>query len=394
MVEKQARLPTPGNRQYLHIKVEYAMRFPTLRMRKKKNGDSSKICLKQLLLSGLIRVDEVAADYYWYYKAEVPFYMQSSPPRPYLSSTQKGADRRHTTNPFPAVGKGVYRRPDIIIVKNKMDRWPGLAGPDEDGKPHGDNLDRLVEVKFPGDEFGDGQYEDYMLIVGNDRNRMTILEIRDCRPDRSKEVDNALNDLRHGLIKVWPLFFFPPIFTPGPPKNPRPVAIQPWTYGQEEVPNLIEGVVDGIAEGWQVLTEEMRAMLEQTAGWLNDSGEWVYQQAEGAWHWVSDTGKQIASWTNEQLRAAWEAICEACDMTLEWLKQVDWVQLLTDIVIGVGFAIVAIGIGYLVLTVSIPAALVSALLLIVRLAISSWRVISAILGAGAAGTGVGAAAGA
>ena len=30
MVEKQSQLPTENNRQYLHIKVEYAMRFPRL----------------------------------------------------------------------------------------------------------------------------------------------------------------------------------------------------------------------------------------------------------------------------------------------------------------------------------------------------------------------------
>lgn len=30
------------------------------------------------------------------------------------------------------------------------DRWPGLAGPDTEGLMHADNLERLVEVKFPG----------------------------------------------------------------------------------------------------------------------------------------------------------------------------------------------------------------------------------------------------
>ncbi len=38
MVEKQSRLPTSNSRQYLHIKVEYAMRFPRLSAEIRRNG--------------------------------------------------------------------------------------------------------------------------------------------------------------------------------------------------------------------------------------------------------------------------------------------------------------------------------------------------------------------
>lgn len=138
MVEKQSQLSNENNRQYLHIKVEYAMRFPRLSAKILRNNKSHQMILKQLMMSGLIRADEIAANYYWWYKAEVPFDIRPTPPRPYLSSTLKETDgprRRHTTNPFPEPGKDIYRRPDVIIVKNKQDRWPGLAGPDHDDPP-------------------------------------------------------------------------------------------------------------------------------------------------------------------------------------------------------------------------------------------------------------------
>ncbi|EPE0710222.1 VRR-NUC domain-containing protein, partial [Escherichia coli] len=97
MVEKQSRLPTTENRQYLHIKVEYAMRFPQLSAQIRRKGKTYQMSLKQTIMSGLIRVDEIARNYCWYYKAEVAFDMRTTPPRPFLSSTlleKDGAGRR------------------------------------------------------------------------------------------------------------------------------------------------------------------------------------------------------------------------------------------------------------------------------------------------------------
>jgi hypothetical protein len=37
-----------------------------------------------------------------------------------------------------------------------MDRWPGRGVIDREGGPHVDNLLRLVEIKFPGDDWGPG----------------------------------------------------------------------------------------------------------------------------------------------------------------------------------------------------------------------------------------------
>ncbi|MCX8959053.1 VRR-NUC domain-containing protein [Erwinia psidii] len=392
MVEKQSRLPTTNSRQYLHIKVEYAMRFPRLSTEIRRNGKSYQMSLKQLMMSGLIRVDEIARDYRWWYKAEVPFDMRTTPPRPFLSSALlgEGAGRRHTTNPFPVPGKGNYRRPDVIIVKNMNDRWPGLAGPDTEGQMHTDNLERLVEVKFPGDVLKDSQYRDYMIIVGRDRNRMTILEIHDCRTEEQQWSDQVVNVTMKAWktsgAKYWPLFLYPPIFTPRPPATPAPARVEPWTWAGKAVADLSEGAVNNIAAGWHALSEEMQQKLSQAAGWLNDSGEWVYSQGSQAWRWVSQTGRAVASWTDEQLRAAWLKIQKATDMTLDMLRQVDWVQVLTDVAITVGVVLVAVGVGVLVVTLGIPEALLAAFLLIVRLAITAWEALALVLSGTAVGT--------
>lgn len=391
MVEKQSRLPTTENRQYLHLKVEYAMRFPQLSAQIRREGKTYRMSLKQTMMSGLIRVDEIARNYCWYYKAEVAFDMRTTPPRPFLSSTllkKDGAGRRHTTNPFPVPGRGIYRRPDIIIVKDKQDRWPGLAGPDTEGNIHGDNLARLVEVKFPGDDFGEGQYRDYMKIVGRNRTRMTILEIHDCRPEEQHWVDQVVNVTMKAWqtsgAKYWPLVLYPPIFMPRPPSTPVAARIEPWTYAGKVVADLSEGVVHGVAEGWNALSKETQQVLNSAASWLNDSGEWVYRQGNEAWVWASKTGKSVKSWTNAQIKAAWAEIQHATDMTLEMLKQVDWVQVLTNVAKTVGVILVAVGIGVLVVTLGIPEAIIGAFLLIVRLAISAWGTLAAILGTGTA----------
>ncbi|MCA1924401.1 VRR-NUC domain-containing protein [Buttiauxella noackiae] len=396
MVEKQSRLPTTENRQYLHIKVEYAMRFPQLSAKIRRKGKTYQMSLKQTMMSGLIRVDEIARNYCWYYKAEVAFDMRTTPPRPFLSSTmlkKDGAGRRHTTNPFPVPGRGIYRRPDIIIVKNKQDRWPGLAGPDTEGSMHGDNLARLVEVKFPGDELKRGQYDEYMLIVGNNRSKMTILEIHDCRPEEHQWADQVVNVTMKAWqtsgAKYWPLALFPPIFIPRPPSRPVAARIEPWTYAGHVVADLSEGAVRGVAEGWNALSKETQQVLNSAASWLNDSGEWVYRQGSEAWVWASKTGKAVKSWTNAQICEAWAEIQHTTDMTLEMLKQVDWVQVLTNVAKTVGVILVAVGIGVLVVTLGIPEAIIGAFLLIVRLAISAWGTLAAILGTGTAALAAG-----
>lgn len=87
MVERQSRLPFAQNRQYLHLKAEYAMRFPRLSAVIRREARSYQISLKQLMMSGFIRAEKIAHDYRWWYKAEVPFDTGTIPPRPYLSGS-------------------------------------------------------------------------------------------------------------------------------------------------------------------------------------------------------------------------------------------------------------------------------------------------------------------
>ncbi len=86
---------------------------------------------------------------------------------------------------------------------------------------------------------------------------------------------------------------------------------------------------------------------------------------------------------------AWAEIQHATDMTLDMLRQVDWVQVLTNVAKTVGVILVAVGIGVLVVTLGIPEAIIGAFLLIVRLAISAWGTLAAILGTGTAALAAG-----
>lgn len=180
---KQASLPNPDNKPYLMEKANYASRFPKLSIKKAKDGGVTGLELKQLVMSGLIRADEYRWDFRWDYKAEVCFDMASLPPKPFLSSSWIGNDekpdpeRRHTLFPFPKGSvKGLLRRPDVIIVKDRSIRWPGQAGTDHQTISHPDNLERLVEVKFPGDKLYPDQERAYLLIAGG-RRRFSVLEI-------------------------------------------------------------------------------------------------------------------------------------------------------------------------------------------------------------------------
>ncbi|WP_205514779.1 VRR-NUC domain-containing protein, partial [Morganella morganii] len=155
-----AQLPSLENECYLKAKAVFASYFP----RASYTKDGAKRSLKQLVMSGLIRAEESLADWLWPYKAEVVFAMrgETNTPLPILATSadkrnKYGNDLPHSSNPFAMppsgqwVPKGVTgrRRPDIILVKNETNRWPG-RGENWEG-PCIDNLHRLIEVKFPGD---------------------------------------------------------------------------------------------------------------------------------------------------------------------------------------------------------------------------------------------------
>jgi len=396
--ETEARLPNPSNKPYLMEKANYALRFPRLTLKRMPSGLSSNMELKQLVMSGLIRADEYLRDFRWDYKAEVCFDMTRLPPTPFLSTsaTRKGEapdpDRRHTLIPFPpGLTKGLLRRPDVIIVKNRGQRWPGQAGPDHHGVMHPDNLERVVEVKFPGDSLLPEQREAYLDIAGGQK-RFSLLEIHDCRDDGERERDRQTNNSQqptaHRNPLKWPL---PPLITPptsapipvpvyGPRPIPKPAHVESWT---QQVQEAIDGLLEDGAQGIRQLSAEVQQHLDEAATWLSGKGEWIRSKTEPAWEWVSETGAQVLRWTDEQLRAIWAEVQHYTDLPLEMLGKIDWMQVLIDVGIAVGTVVVAFVIAGALVAAGVPAAIVAGLLVLVRLAQLSWAWLASILGAGA-----------
>ncbi|WP_448091622.1 VRR-NUC domain-containing protein [Pseudomonas lini] len=399
---KQAPLPNPDNKPYLMEKANYASRFPKLSIKKARDGGVTGLELKQLVMSGLIRADEYRWDFLWDYKAEVCFDMAFLPPKPFLSSSWFGEDekpdplRRHTLFPFPKGSvKGLLRRPDVIIVKSRSIRWPGQAGPDHQGVAHPNNLERLVEVKFPGDVLGMAQREAYLDIAGGP-NRFSVLEISDCRDDDDRERDRQYNKEHKPTGEFnplqWPVLLPPrtpdepprpapvPVPAYGPVPTPKPAHIESWT---QQVQQAVDGLLEQGAEGIRILSQEVQQHLEDAATWLGIKGEWVRRESQKAWEWVSETGAKVIRWTDEQLRAIWKEVQRYTDITLDMLRKIDWVQVLIDLGIAVATVVIAFAIGAACVAAGIPAAIVAGLLVIVRLAQLSWALLASILGGAA-----------
>lgn len=403
--ETRAPLPNPTNKPYLLEKANYAARFPRLSVKKLPSGTTGGMELKQLVMSSLIRVDEYLQDFRWDYKAEVCFDMTRLPPAPFLSSsvTRKGAtpdpDRRHTLMPFPTgLTKGLLRRPDVIIVKSRTMRWPGQAGADHQGVMHPGNLERVVEVKFPGDKLLSEQESAYIEIAG-DEDHFSVLEIQDCRDDGDRERDRQYNQAHQPTGQSNPLHWptiLPPLTPPpgnqprpapmpvpvyGPRPMPKPARVESWT---QQVQDAIDSLLEQGAQGIRQLSTEVQQHLEEAANWLGTKGQWVRHESQKVWEWVSETGGQVLRWTDEQLRAIWQQVELYTDLTLAVLRQIDWVQILIDTGIVVATVAVAFLIAEVAVAVAIPAALVAGLLVLIRLAQVSWAVLASILGGVAA----------
>lgn len=400
---KEAQLPNPDNKPYLMEKANYASRFPKLSIKKTKDGGVTGLELKQLVMSGLIRADEYRRDFLWDYKAEVCFDMTFLPPKPFLSSSFFGDNetpdplRRHTLFPFPKNSvKGLLRRPDVIIVKDRSIRWPGQAGPDHQGVAHPNNLERVVEVKFPGDVLGMAQREAYLEIAGG-TTRFSVLEISDCRDKGERERDREYNQEHKPTGEFnplqWPVLLPPrnpdvpprpasiPVPAYGPSATPRPAHVESWTQQvQEAVDSLLEQGANGIRK----LSQEVQQHLEDAATWLGIKGEWIRRESQKAWEWVSETGAQVIRWTDEQLRAIWKEVQRYTDITLDMLRSIDWVQVLIELGIAVATVVIAFAIGAAVVAAGIPASIVAGLLVIVRLAQLSWVWLASALGGAAA----------
>lgn len=383
-------LPTEENKRYLVEKADYGVRFPRLTLRLSASGELKPVEMRQLVMSGLIRLDEYRHDYRFDYKAEVSFDMLSEPPRPFLSSSggQQDPDRRHTLSPFPqGLTAGLLRRPDVIIVKDPNVRWPGRAGPDHEGVMHRDNLERVVEVKFPGDELKALQRFSYERIAGG-AQRFSVLQVIDCRNGDGQEAERAYNEIhqptREREPKKWPSLvprqqgYSTPVPVYGPVATLRAAILQTWAQLGEGAGALYDEFSQEIIE----ISEDLKSFLQRSAAWLGREGNWVRRESEKAWEWVSGRAGELLRWTDRQLQDIWLDVQRHLDLTLEMLAKIEWAQLLVDAGTQVVTVVVVIIVGGVMYTAGIPATVAVGLLLLIRLAVSFWRALAVALGTG------------
>jgi hypothetical protein len=385
-----AKLPTSENKPYLQPKADVAIKSPSVRTGVSKSGRSITINARQVVMSGLIIADEWLHEFLWYYKAEVCFDMPLDPtgvPKPFLSTTQgNNPNRRHSLTPFPkGMRKGWLRRPDLIIVKDKAMRWPGRATTDHDGVAHGDNLHRLVEVKFPGDTLGIKQENAYKQIAGG-ADRFTLLHV--IPPGEKQKQTEAVKQpspmfapradgIPRGENRRVPVY--------GPQSLPDPAFYEAWLdEAKQLVHSLAEdgkAIARDLRQAAGQLSAKVQAELKQHAPWLFTAGHWLQDKASETWHFVNEQGQRIASWTSAQLRAAWTEIQRCTDLTLETLRQIDWTQVLLDI--GKGLLVVAAVIAGVVVVFVLGGWLVAALTALVEIGAAAWAAVAAMLGGGA-----------
>jgi len=338
----------PGTEGYIGEKVKYALMAPDVVNIKLPDGSDSIITLKQIVMTGMIRLDEAKAKFHWQYKAEVNFDMTRakisggrSAPIPFLSShVEDGPGRRHSLSPFPPGWKPTYlRRPDVIIVERPEDRWPGRSTIDREGNPHVDNSLRVVEIKFPGDVLSKDQEEAYQQIAGKPdeaMRRMTVIDVSDCDGELEKarqrslamspaEREAELREKRRARKLRAPIRSIEPIA--------EPAWYEAWIRHASDLGDVaIAAVWDVLNSGANYLSEEMETWLRQHAPWVLTAGSWVVDAAGATWRWVDKTGHEIARYTSAQLKAAWQAIAHETDLTWEQLKQINWSQIGTSII--------------------------------------------------------------
>jgi len=115
---------------------------------------------KQWCVSRQLWAVDDAADNHSTIKAEVPYDMSTDPPAPYMSKRLK--DKRPTRR-RPAGS----RIPDVVIVN------------DGSKPPVQSNIREIYEIKFPPDDWSDGQEADYAEIAG-DNAPVTVLSPSTC----------------------------------------------------------------------------------------------------------------------------------------------------------------------------------------------------------------------
>ncbi|GAB1440271.1 hypothetical protein MASR2M36_30530 [Providencia sp.] len=227
---EQGEFPSDEDPCYLMERAAFAMHFPKISITKKRGTQ----LLKQLVLSQILQIEEKAAEFNWAYKAEVVFAMKwdKSVPIPMLSrGDEKDRPRSFSTFARPSAanrlkfGISHTRRPDIILVENENIRWPGRNVTYFDGCPYQDNLKMLIEVKFPGDDLGEGQERDYKIISTYDRFGVLRIDKSDL-DQRKTEIAGEREALLGEFGHLFPTLLLPPTIRPNPPQQPEPVRVR------------------------------------------------------------------------------------------------------------------------------------------------------------------------
>ncbi|BFI60769.1 hypothetical protein KD5_05190 [Yersinia pseudotuberculosis] len=415
---ERGKFPADADPCYLAQKAEIALRLP----RKIVTKAGLLRFLNQLVMSSLIRIEERKAQYLWPYKAEVVFAIMNPVPLPMLATSDDskkkyGDNLPHSSNPFarPALEAWIMhrvkriRRPDIILVKNPGQRWPGRGATYFDGKAHSDNLKMLIEMKFLDDKLSKGQEEDYTNIATS--ARFGVMRIDDNRSEKQKQYDKQYNTadrpsaVRYilppligsdeGNSQPIPVPIAPPEGTPGTIPQPLSenlplLSAAPWDY----LPSVEDWLrwgneVGSLAEdGWDCVRESTRQMFHPFGNWASEKGEWwcnevidpITQQASYMISWVSDKTGEVLSWSFIQLQELWETVFSGMDITLDYLKQIDWVQILHDI--GDGTVQLIIKTAEVIVTIIVTVIIAAALVILVA------AIIAAIAAGGAAVAGV------
>ncbi|TDB49068.1 VRR-NUC domain-containing protein [Photorhabdus khanii] len=389
---------------YLARKAEYALRLPAMILTKQ----GAIRFLNQIIMSGLIKVEELKHDFLWPYKAEVVFAIrgQKDVPLPMLATSQVSKQRYgdnlpQSSNPFarPSAddtkkfGVKRIRRPDIILVKEEALRWPGRNATYFDGSVHPDNLKMLIEVKFPGDDLTQGQQTDYIQIATEDR--FGVMRVDDSRTEEQKQYDEAWRKhyqpgSQHYKNPI-PLAPLPPgsppdDALPAPPeegvpgtipqpltKNPPLVSTSPWSFlpSYEDWVILGQEVAGLTEQGLDYIRDSTRELLAQFGVWFSETGKWVCKeiidpithQASYAFSWVSEQTGKIVTWTESEIKARWQTVQQGSDITLEDLKNMSWLQILKKV--GEEMLEVVVIIAEVALVILVAIAVAAALIVLV-----------------------------
>ncbi|MBS9438443.1 VRR-NUC domain-containing protein [Photorhabdus noenieputensis] len=408
---------------YLAEKAEYALRLPAMIMTKL----GAIRFLNQVIMSGLIKVEELKHDFLWPYKAEVVFAIRGEQdvPLPMLATSQDSKQRYgdnlpQSSNPFarPSAddaekfGVVSIRRPDIILVKDEALRWPGRNATYFDGSVHPDNLKMLIEVKFPGDKLAEDQEIDYIQIATEDR--FGVMRISDNRTEEQKQYDEAWRKLYQPGSQHYknpiPLAPLPPSSPPddealpAPPaegvpgtipqpltKNPPLLSTSRWSFLPSYEDWVVLGQeVAGLAEnGLNYVRDSTRELLAQFGSWFNQTGKWVCEeiidpishQVSYAFSWANEQTGKIVTWTESEIKARWQTVQQGSDITLEELKNISWMQILKEVgesmlemvVIIAGVAVV------ILVTLAVAAALIALVEILAAAAAVSAAALAAVL---------------